>query len=58
MGVDDVWDGGLRELGAGDAKELRDDETDRGEHGGAAVLWEEGRGRGEEVRWRSEMRLE
>ena len=38
VGVDDLGDGLEAELLAGDADELRDDEADGGEHGGAAVL--------------------
>ena len=38
MSVDDLGDGLEAELLAGDADELGDDETDGGEHGGAAVL--------------------
>ena len=37
VGVDDLGDGLEAELLAGDADELRDDEADGGEHGGAAV---------------------
>ncbi len=38
VGVDDLGDGLEAELLAGNADELRDDEADGGEHGGAAVL--------------------
>ena len=38
VGVDDLGDGFEAELLSGDADELRDDEADGGEHGGAAVL--------------------
>ena len=38
MGADDVRDGIERELLAGDTEELRDNETNSGQHSGTAVL--------------------